>query len=211
MRPGAGVFSAAFFALGAGLIDLVAVTKAESAMLGLMLAFLGVVQLGVVAAALARPTRCVLLAGGATSLVVLIYWWVSRSSGLLFGPAVWLAEDRLVGFTDVLGALLRLMAGLLFLVTAARGAGLARTGRWMILRTGVATALAAPGAGVLTAASLAFITGGVAPSPTVTPTSAAAGQMTTFTYCTVQGVRLAWEGVGRVVFDPRWQPRSRQR
>ncbi|MDQ6675187.1 MAG: hypothetical protein M3069_31375 [Chloroflexota bacterium] len=105
MRPGAGVLSAALFGLGAGLTDLVGVSKAESAVLGLALATLGVVQLGVVG--------------------VQLYWWISRSSGLLLGPAVWVAEDRLVGFTDVVGALLRLIAGVLFLVAGARGARLA--------------------------------------------------------------------------------------
>lgn len=197
-RRGAALVSAVLFGVGAALTDVVAVSRAESPLLGIVLAALGLIQLGAAASALARPTRRRLLAAGIMSLAILAYWAISRFTELLGGPALWLAEDRLAGSTDVVGEIMRLLAALLFLAGSMwRPEPRPRRLLLNVLATSLATVPTLLLAGGLTFADLAMILGSDSPAPRVSPSSAPAGQRTTFTYCTLDGTRLAMD-----VYEP---------
>jgi len=197
-RRGARLISAALFSAGAAVTDLVAAGKAESPGFGVLLAAIGLLQLGVVGCAFAWPRQRVLWIAGLVSLALLAFWALTRLAGWSPGPPFWLAEDRFAGMTDFLSATLRLLAGMLFLLASSARRGTTQRSRVATFMHTAARALPALLiSGILTFASLAFVANGDSPGPVGSPSGVPVGAMTTVTYCTLDGVRLAMD-----VYEP---------
>jgi acetyl esterase/lipase len=160
---------------------------------GLLFAAAGLAQVGLAAALLARPTRRRLVGAAAVSSAVVAGWVLARTVELP-GPNPWLPLDTAAGFTDAICAALETLATLLLVVAAVRWVRGPRV-RHSALVAGASTPpllLAA----VLAAAGAALATDGftgVTRAGGPLPAHPPAGTMTTVTYCTQHGSRLAMD------------------
>lgn len=195
---GAALILAALLSGGVAAAELLAVPLAAAPWLGGVLAALAIVQLLAGAMALIRPTRRVLLTAGAITLALLADWALSRWTGLLLGPNLWLAEDRRNGDTDLVRAVPQALTALLFLGLGAWPPRRQPRRLGVALRAVPAVLLAA----ILTFASLPG--GSVARTVPLAPV--APGEMATFTYCTSGGVPLAMDVYAPTAAAPRPAP-----
>jgi acetyl esterase/lipase len=190
----AGVLSAVILCLGGAAIHVVAISRAQSADLGLALAGLGV-ALAVAAALVAvKPSPRNAVAAALVCFAVVAFWAISRFGELLGGPVLWLAEDRLVASIDVVPAASAVLAGLIFLRIGARGARRRRRRPVWSALGALPTLLVG---GLLACGSVAAVAGSDLPPQAGQPSRAPVGAMTTFTYAKPGGARLAMD-----VYEP---------
>jgi acetyl esterase/lipase len=195
-RRGAGplLIGAAASSIGGALIYLAAVPAQLQASLayGVLFAIAGLAQVALAVALLTGPGRWRLVSAAAVSLVVVAVWALARTVGLP-EPNPWVALDTAVGVTDVLCVALEALAALLL------GMALLRWPREPRVRhpvlVGVASAPVLLLAAILTAAGVAFTTGGFTGSTGGGPLPAhlPPASTTTVTYCTQHQIKLAMD------------------
>lgn len=151
--------AAAMFLLGPAVIHFAAAPAHLRVypLYGLLFILLGLVQVGLAAAVLLRPSAIVLLGGAALTLLVIGIWLLSRTTGVPIAPMPWRPEA--VGFPDLLVTVMEWVAVVLLLVADSR---LARRRPFRIGRSAPGLAVAAIATLAFTLASLAAIgsTGG---------------------------------------------------
>lgn len=200
-RRGPLLVSAAAFSLAGAAVYLVVLPAHLQANLaeGVLVAVAGIAQAALAVALVAAPTRRRLVAAAAVSLAVVAFWVLTRTIGLP-GPNPWLPLDTAVGFTDFLCAVLEVVAVVLLSWAALRWPRVRVPRGQRGVRVVLASAPLLLLALLLTLTGVAFATDGFT---TVTraggpvPTSLPAGTMTTVTYCTQHGTKLAMD-----VYEP---------
>ena len=137
--------SAALFVLGPACIHLAVVPEhlVEYLPYGLFFLVVGLVQIGLAAALLLRPSPLLLLGGAAGILVVIGVWIWSRTTGILRLPGM----PEAIGLPDLLTSLMEFVAVVLLLIADLR---LDRTG------TPFRPLRAAPGLALAVLVSFAF-------------------------------------------------------
>jgi acetyl esterase/lipase len=198
-RRGPLLAGAAAFSIGGAAVYLAVLPALlqNSPVYGVGFAAAGVAQVALAVALLAAPTRRRLVAALAVSLVVLAAWMLAHTTGLP-GPNPWLPLDTAVGFTDFLCAVLEALAALLLGWAALHWPRAARVRRPVLVVLASAPPLLL--ALLLTLAGVAFATDGFTASTRAggaVPTSLPAGRVTTASYCTQHGTKLAMD-----VYEP---------
>ena len=200
-RRGPLLVGAAAFSLGGAVVYLAVLPALLQNSLadGTLFAAAGVTQVALAVALLAAATRRRLVAALAVSLAVLTTWRLAHTT-VLPGPNPWLPLDTAVGITDYLCAVLEALAALLLGWAALRWP---RVRAPRVRRPVLVVLASAPPlllALLITLAGVAFATDGFttftrAGGPL--PTSLPAGRMTTVSYCTQHGTKLAMD-----VYEP---------
>ena len=85
---------------------------------GLFFILVALLQVGVAAAVLVRPSPSILLGGAAFSLLVIAVWLVSRTAGLPISPTPGIPEP--IDLPDLLSTLMEWIAVVLLLIADAR-------------------------------------------------------------------------------------------
>lgn len=112
-RSRAQINSAALLIAAAGAIHFAVAPMhfREFALYGVFFVGLGLVQVGLGAALLARPNRRLIAIAAAANISVIGLWVITRTVGLPLAPVPWQAEE--IGFTDVTATLLESISSLL--------------------------------------------------------------------------------------------------
>lgn len=162
----------------------------------LLFTAVGAVQLIAAGVVVTRPSRARLLLAAAAAFAVVVLWALARLGGVLPDPDPWVPANSVIGFTDIVCAILAMVAAVGFLVVALRRPRVARSWPRRILSW--------VGAVPLTVVVLLFTTVGVVaasdgfagagyPAGTVAPRDLPAGQASTVEYCRPDGVPLAMD------------------
>ncbi|MDQ6773880.1 MAG: alpha/beta hydrolase [Candidatus Dormibacteraeota bacterium] len=190
-RLGRGVLlsSAAVLILGAATIHLAGLSSrlAESSVLGVGTAALGLAQIGLAAALLVAPTRRLLLVGVVASLGAALLWGIGHTVGAPVGLTIWQPEP--LSIPDLFLPLLEVVAALLLVLATRRAPRPVAPRAWLTCLALVPIVLLTAifvGAGALGAPDDTWLSA----HSTVSPV---AGRTTTLTYCSPGGKPLAMD------------------
>jgi hypothetical protein len=186
---------AAAFSLGGAAVYLAVLPALlqNSLAYGIGFAAAGTAQVALAISLLLAPTRRRLTTALAVSLTVLATWGLAHTTGLP-GPNLWLPLATVVGITDFLCALLEAITALLLGWAALRWPRAPRVRRRVLVVLASIPQLLL--AALLTFGGVALATDGftsVTRAGGPLPTRLPAGRMTTVTYCTQQGTKLAMD------------------
>lgn len=117
---------------------------------GLFFILIAVLQVGLAAAVVLRPSPSILLGGAAFSLLVIAVWLVSRTAGLPISPTPGIPEP--IGLPDFAATFMEWIAVVLLLIADAR---LDRRPPFRVVRTALALAPVAAVSLLLTVAAVA--------------------------------------------------------
>jgi acetyl esterase/lipase len=168
---------------------------------GLLFAGLGAAQLVLAVAVLVRPVRRRVLLAAATVVIVLGSWTVTRVVDLAPGPDPWAPLDSVIGFTDLICAVLEGIALVGLSVVAARGASLPRSRAREVLASAAllpVMVVVLLGAGLGVAGASDGLSRAGLPPVTVRPVSLPAGERSTVEYCRPDGIPLSMD-----IYTPR--------
>jgi acetyl esterase/lipase len=145
-------------------------------------------ELGVVAAALVRPTRRRIVAGATTAAVVVVLWALARTTDMLPDPDPWVVVNGAVGVVGDVCAVLQAIAAILL------GGAAIRTRPARGLRRFAGAVALVPVVAVVVVASTVGIAGAVASSAaSVAPEQRSGVRPMTVEYCRPDGVPLAMD------------------